>query len=527
MNGTIAAVHIYRGVLSDQSIAEMSGIKLEQIKPQPCTISINVNKPIGRVSPLIFGHFLEHFQNVVYGGIYDPKSPHADKHGFRTDVIEAFKQLGPSIVRWPGGNYTSGYKWRWGATPQQHRPTIDADPVWKQTETHQFGTPEFVEFCRRINAQPLICVGVGRDPRSPTAQEAAEWVRYCNTTQGPEARLRAQAGYPEPFNVIYWGLGNEVYGRWQIGGYRDPQLYAQDIVKYARAMRQADPRIKFIICGTSFKPDNTIWNKAVMTEDVLQLADWISYHSYTHLAHISPRLPHEVAMQKLIKVETEIQTLAKLNSHLSQRAGRKKPIKLALDEWNEFAWDEKSIENNARPETYNLSHALFTASFFNIMLRHANDVIIGNYAPSINCRGLIYAHQKGIILRSTYHVFKMYSVCAEGTAIHAEINSPLLDGSAAPVLDAAAVRSKDHTLNILVVNRNPANTIPCQIKLKGFRPQQATGQILTGKSLNSYNDFEQPNNVAISDIEIKTAGESFNHNFAPHSVTLMRIIKSQ
>ncbi|UCD29121.1 MAG: hypothetical protein JSV03_01155, partial [Planctomycetota bacterium] len=465
MNGTIAAVRIYRGALSARSIAAMSDVKAEQLKSKPSTISIDVNKPIGRVHPFVLGHFLEHFQNVIYGGIYEDNSPHSDEHGFRTDVIEAFKLLAPSAVRWPGGNYTSAYHWRWGAVPKKYRPTIYGDPVWRQTETHHFGTPEFIEFCRRIKAEPVICVGVGRDPRSPTAEEAAAWVRYCNAKQGPEADLRAEAGYPEPFNVLHWGLGNEVYGRWQVGGYRDPSEYAKDIVKFARAMREADPRIKFIVCGASFKADNTIWNKAVMTDEVLQLVDWISYHSYTHLAHIGPRLPHEVAMQRLMKIETDIEILADLNGKVSKRAGRKEPIKLAVDEWNEFGWDEKSVDNNARADIYDLSHALFTASFLNIMLRHANDVTMANYAQSINCRGLIYADKQGVILRSTYHVFKMYGTCAEGTSVSAQVNVPALDGSAAPVLDAAAVRSKDDSLNILVVNRDPAKEISCQMKL--------------------------------------------------------------
>jgi len=523
MNGAIAAVRLYRGALTAESVAALSGIQLDRTEPKPCTIFIDLNKPVGHVHPFVFGHFFEHFQNVIYGGLYDKDSPHSDEQGFRMDVIEAFRQLAPSIVRWPGGNYTSAYHWRRGAVPKKDRPTIYADPVWKQTETHQFGTPEFVEFCRRIKAQPLICVGIGRDPRSPTADEVAAWVRYCNATEGPEAELRAEAGYPEPFNVLYWGLGNEVYGRWQVGGYRDPALYAEDIVKYARAMRQADPRIKLIICGIAFKPDNTIWNKAVMTDEVLQLADWISYHSYTHLAHICPRLPHEVAMQRLMKVETDIEILAELNRKVSKRAGRKEPIKLAVDEWNEFAWEEKSIENNARPEQYDLSHALFTASFLNIMLRHADEVTMGNYAPSVNCRGLIYADHRGIILRSSYHVFKMYGICADGNAVHVDVNSPVVDGSAAPVLDVAAVHGRDGILNVFAINRDPAKALKCEMNLKGISAGQVKGQILTGKTLQAYNSFDHPDDVAVCDVSINIKGESFIYTFAPRSVTLMRI----
>ena len=519
MNGIITGVRVFHSALTPAEIAGLSGVTLEQDKQTSCKIEIDVNKPVGRVNPFLFGHFIEHFQNVVYGGLYEAGSPNSDINGFRVDVINALKLLQPTLIRWPGGNYTSAYHWQWGAGLKKHRPTIYSEPVWGQTEPHTFGTPEFIEVCKRLGAEPLICVGVGRDPRCPTAEEAAAWVRYCNATEGSEASLRKEAGYPDPFNVMLWGLGNEVYGSWQIGFYQNPKNYVEDIVKYAKAMRAADSRIKFIICGDSYKPYFNIWNEQILTNEILHLADWISYHSYTHLGSFGQRLPHEAAMSSLLQIESDITELANLNHDVSRRAGRKDPIKIAVDEWNELSWGD--IIDNARQEHYNLSHTIFTASFLNVLLRHSDDVTMANYSPGVNCRGLIYVSKQGILLRPTYYVYQMYKDCADGTSVSVNTDVPILNGSAAPVLDVAGVRLKDGALILFVVNREKEKSLLCQVKLNGFVVQQSEGKILTGDSLSVYNDFSHPNTIIPQNFEVNVKGNEFALNFPPRSIVTL------
>jgi alpha-N-arabinofuranosidase len=519
MNGTISSVLVFQEAVAPDKIASLSGLTAEQAGQ--CRIEVDAARPIGQVNPRLFGHFIEHYQSVVYGGLYEEGSAHSDDQGFRTDVLAALKNLEPSIIRWPGGNYTSAYHWKWGAVPTKYRPTTYDEPVWHQTETHRFGTPEFIEVCRRLGAEPLICVGVGRDPRSPTADEAAAWVRYCNSTEGPEAELRAEAGHLDPFNVLIWGLGNEVYGSWQIGWYKDPKDYAQDVVTYARKMREADPRIKFVICGDSYKEDNTPWNRAVLTDDVVRLADWISYHTYTHMGSFGPLLPHEVATNHLLKIESDIEELAELNREASRRAGRSTPIKLAVDEWNALSWGDP--QDNARPELYDLGHALFTSGFLNVLLRHADDVTMANYSPSVNCRGLIFADKRGVLLRSSYHVFDMYREAGGGTAVTVRTNAPALEGSAARLLDSAAVRMPNGEMRLFVVNREPVRSVPCLVKLTGFSARRSSAKVLTANSLSGCNDFNHPRAVEIRNLELNVKGGSFQITFPGRSVVMLRL----
>jgi len=521
MNGTIASVRLFQKALTSAEIAGLSGISLEQGKQKSCIVEVDANKSLGEVHPYLFGHFIENCQNTIYGGLYEEGSIHSDINGFRTDVLNAMKLLQPTIIRWPGGNYTSAYHWRWGAIPKKYRQTIYGDPVWGQIDPHTFGTPEFIEVSRRLGAEPYICVGVGRDQRCPTPEEAAGWVKYCNSRESPEAQLRAEAGYREPFNVMIWGLGNEVYGPWQIGFYQDPKLYAEDIAKYAKEMRSADPRIKFIICGDSYKPNFNIWNDTILTDEILKFADWISYHYYCHLGSFGPQVPYEAAMSRLLQVESDISELTNLIRENSKRAGREHPIKIAVDEWNEFGWGD--MIDNARQEYYDLSHSIFTASFLNILIRHSNDVTMANYSPSVNCRGLIYANQQGVLLRSTYYVYKLYRDCVGGTVISVNVSGPVLDGSAAPALDITGVRLKEKTLILFVINRQKENSITCQFNINNFVVKKSEGKILTADKLNSYNDFNNPNAVTISDFPINADGDKFQLNFPAHSIVMLTL----
>ena len=484
-----------------------------------CTLTIDVTRELGQVSPRVFGHFIEHFPRQVYGGVYEEGSEHADAHGFRADVVTALKELGTPLIRWPGGNYTSAYHWRWGAVPRKYRPTIYHEPVWQQTEPHTFGTPEFLELCGRVGAEPLICVGLGRDPWNPTPDEAAAWVRYCNAARGPEAELREEAGHRSPLNVLLWGLGNEVYGDWQIGRYAHPSLYAKDLLTYARAMREADPRIQFVACG-----HDPGWNRAVLTDDVARTVDWISFHDYFHLGWAGPRRRHGAACEHLVEIEAHIEKLAQVNREASRRAGRERPLALAIDEWNEFGWaePERSADND-RPQTYDLAHALYTAAFLNILVRHPADVALANYSPSVNCRGLIYADPRGTLIRATYHVFHMYRPCMGATAVGAELTAPPLDGTTAPVLDAAALRANDGALLVFVVNRDPERPADCQMRLRKFTVKRSKGRILTAAALNVHNDFTRPGRLVPGVLPANVRRDNFGFAFPPRSLSLLRL----
>src|SRR6478609_3633587 len=186
---------------------------LPGVKAQNARIKIDLDRTIGEVDKNIYGNFVEHLGRCVYGGIYEEGSPLSDENSYRKDVMSAVKELKPSIVRYPGGNFVSNYNWLDGVGPKTERvPRLEL--AWATLESNRFGTNEFVAYAKKIGAEPYITVNMG----TGTIEEARRWVEYCNVKEGPYyAELRKKHGYPEPYNIRYWSLGNEMDGPWQIG----------------------------------------------------------------------------------------------------------------------------------------------------------------------------------------------------------------------------------------------------------------------------------------------------------------------
>ena len=209
-------------------------------------IAIDEERVIGRISPLLFGGFIEHMGRCVYQGIFDPGSALADEHGLRTDVLAALRELNPRIIRYPGGNFLSGYHWRDGVGPIAQRPRC-RELAWQSIETNHFGTHEFITLCRMLGAEPMLGVNLG----TGTIEEAGAYVEYCNAPAGTlEADRRVANGAPEPFGVRYWCLGNEMDGPWQIG-HMDATAYAIKAREAAKLMKWHDPSIRLTLCGSS------------------------------------------------------------------------------------------------------------------------------------------------------------------------------------------------------------------------------------------------------------------------------------
>lgn len=233
-------------------------------------IKIDLDRKIGTIDRNIYGNFTEHLGRCIYGGIYDEGSSLSGADGFRKDVLEAARGMHVSVLRWPGGNFSSGYNWKDGIGPKDARPRR-WDTAWQEEESNRFGTDEFIEYCRKLGAEPYICVNMG----TGTMQDAADWVEYCNaTTDTYWANLRKKNGHPEPYNVKYWALGNEVYGSWQ-AGHKDVADYAADALEFGKMMRWVDPSIKLIACGGP----GVDWNLPVL-EKLVYLVDYISLHHY-------------------------------------------------------------------------------------------------------------------------------------------------------------------------------------------------------------------------------------------------------
>ena len=492
---------------------------------QESSIQINLNESIGKINPFVLGQFIEHFPRQIYGGIYEEGSPHSDSNGYRLDVEKALKDLEPPILRWPGGNYTSGYHWKWGAGPKNER-VARKNPVWDEFESHHFGTTEFIEHCRRIGTEPMICVGVGCSNENPTPEEAAAWVRYCNAVNGPEAELRVKAGYPEPMNVKWWGLGNECWGPWQIGYYKNGEDYAKDALEFIKTMKKSDASLKFVAVGVDPSVFHPRWNKQLLSnDDLVREIDALAWHHYLQIGDPDERISHVEASIGLRKVERKLMRVIREIQNACIRIGRDDLIQIAITEWNEYGWIHSPWttdinDKNKAPEQYDLAHALYTAGFLNIILRKSANISMANYSPVVNTRGLIYADERGVLLRSTYFVFQMYKPCTEGVSILTQIECPKLEDSTALALDVAAVKIGDNRVYLFVVNR-AFEDVACQITIPDFAVRASSGTILTAESLKSYNNFENPGTVIPREFEVNVSGKEFSISFPKHSLSVL------
>jgi len=477
--------------------------------------------PINR---MLFGQFLEHFHRQVYGGVFDPGSRLAGKNGFRSDVIAALRELKVPIVRWPGGCFASAYHWRDGVG-KDRQPSLDK--AWGVEDPNTFGTDEFVAWCRAIGAEPYICTNAG----TGTPEEMSDWVEYCNLKDlGRNARMRKANGSAEPHNVRYWSIGNENYLGGEIGA-KTVDEWGPLVRESAKMMRAVDSNLKILAAATV----NGDWTPP-MLKAAGKYLDYISIHGYwdalwQHGTHPSDYLH---CMARSQQPEEEIQKAI----DLLVKTGFGDRIKIAFDEWNLRGWHHPGFpgggannldkirerDDNDLNETYTMADAVFSASFLNGCLRHADYVHMACMAPVVNARGPLFVHPKGIVKRTTFHVLKMYSDLLQPNVVAGKVVCDALhvDSASVPALDAVATCSDDRKqIAIALINRHPE--LPARWKLdisQGKKMASAKVTILSGDSTDAYNDIAHPDRVVPEKHEL--ALESGSVELPPHSIAIVQ-----
>lgn len=360
-------------------------------------ITVNQGKKLGEIDRNLFGHFMEHAFGNIYGGVYDPGSPLADEDGFRTDVLELLRQVKVSVLRYPGGNFVSNYHWEDGVGPKENRPKR-FDFAWETSESNQFGTAEFIKLCRKVGAQPLICVNMG----TGTAEEAMHWVEYCNGTLDTYyANLRRSHGYEEPFDVKFWGLGNEMYGPWQMGS-QTAEEYAGAAVQFAKAMKKVDESIHLVACGME---QDAEWNHTVVKK-LSPYIDLISAHYYGLGWEDFGDVSQQYEQTLYIPYQIDERHKLTLASIITGQNGVKDNIKVAWDEWNMFGWNFSTVNQD---ETYNLHDAIITALILNWLVRNCDTVKMAMYSTFVNITGALHVTKEGCLKRTPFYVFDLLS----------------------------------------------------------------------------------------------------------------------
>jgi alpha-L-arabinofuranosidase len=493
------------------------------------TVIIDTDARAVPYSRMIFGGFLEHFDHQVYGGVFDPGSPLADAHGFRKDVLAALKELRVPVVRWPGGCFVSGYHWEPGVG-RSRKPTDDM--AWGVMEPNTFGTDEYVELCRLLGWEPYICNNAGNG----TVEEMRNWVEYCNGRSGKYAEMRKANGYPEARNVPIWSIGNENWGRHEIGN-KPIEQWAPLVLKAAKAMKAADPKIKL----TAAAVPNREWSLPL-----LQMAgpylDYISIHGYWLPLWGSNDMPDYLTC--IMHSEAPEGTIAGMLGVLDESGYRGK-IKIAYDEWNLRGWHHpgfprKTVQNYADPEViqlvkareksdfpeqYTMADALFSASFFNACLRHAEDVGMANIAPLVNTRGPLFVHPKGIVKRTHFHAMAIYANELEARVGKLRLEASWLQHGGGRIRVADAVATVDDSGKrwaIALINRHPDKTLPCSIRMKNCLLEgDYAAVVLAGDSAEGFNCVEHPDRV----VPVKKTLTAVRGvvELPPHSLTVIKL----
>lgn len=520
------------------------------------------------IDPFVYGHFLESafFANIE-GGVFAEGSPLSldgpePRNGLRRDVIELCRELGLPVVRWPGGNFTSPYHWEDGIGPRDSRPRR-LELAWGEEESNRFGTDEFLAWCAEVGTEPYLAHSCRN------VDDAVRWVEYTNYA-GDTAytRRRTANGHPAPYGVKYWGLGNEVYGRWQMG-HRTAAEYAADAREHARFMRAVDPSLKFVAVGLAH--DRQGWTDAVLAE-VGGLVDYVSFHLYGATTQLMDGpADYDATVAQALYFEQQIQDYSALVTGLASRSCAERPLGLALDEWNirhvePKSWpaprpsDDGGVAHRdlhgaavAGPHRVNrwsprtLADALFYAGVFHAIHRAGGlevPVTMANTVNLLNANGVVVARPGGAVRAATFHVWDLYQNHLGPVALAAEVRSPgrlaavrqgderdhtgdfQVRTATVPDLDVSATMTADgRSLRLAVINRHATSAVRAGLTLDGRAgglPARAAVRELGADvdDVLASNSLSRPDRVGLRDRGVAELPEAA-YDFPAHSITLL------
>jgi alpha-N-arabinofuranosidase len=484
-------------------------------------IKIDTDRKIGEIDKNIYGNFSEHLGRCIYGGIYDPGSKLSDKQGFRQDVLEAAKALNVTALRWPGGNFVSGYHWQDGIGPKDQRPQR-TDLAWQTPEPNTFGTDEFIDFCRKLGTEPYIAVNLG----TGTLDEARNWVEYCNVKDGPYyAELRKKNGHAEPYDVKYWSLGNEMDGWWQMG-HKNAEDYGKYALEAAKLMKWTSPDIKLIAAGSSnfyAGADPHGWNRIVL-DYLKDYIDYISLHRYVG----NRENDYYAFMASTQDIDERTSIVKGQIKEAMSKMRQPHPIYVAWDEYN--VWyrargGAAARGRNALEEKYDLEDALVIAGFLNAFIRNADIVKMANMAQLVNVIAPIFTSETDMYRQTIYYPLALFANNSFGTSLDVFVDSPTFDTEqwkSVPYLDVSVAYDKDVVV-INVVNRHRTEKIKTEIiSQQGEFSGQFSVYEVNGPDIKTENTFGSEPVRTVEKAQIEVDGNSFSYEFSAHSFTMIK-----
>ena len=519
----------------------LPGLGYAQVARGPARAVLSQARVRADLDRRLLGAFLEHLGRAIYTGVYEPGSPRADASGFRQDVIAEIKGLGVPIMRYPGGNFVSGYNWLDGVGPKKERPTV-IERAWNSLETNQFGTNEFLDWCKLAGTEPLLAFNLG----TGTPEMAVALVEYCNVARGTKwSDLRRSHGYERPHDVRYWCLGNEMDGPWQMG-HMPAREYGRKARDAARQVRVLGRSLQLIAAGSSntILPTYLVWDRELL-EECYDQVDGISLHNYYGN---TPPLTGDSTARYLamnLDMDRQIQEIAAVCDYVQGIRKSPKRLWLSFDEWNvwyrarggDFADGKRTFAPKLLEEVYNLEDALLVGGFVNTLLRRADRVRVGCLAQILNVIAPLVTNETSVLRQSIYYPYAWSLQYARGHVLDLLVESETypIEGRGlrpdfarddqVPFVDlAATLDGPGGQAAVFMLNRDLETEREVVLEWRDPVPTRVLAcQTLTGTDLKAFNTFEQPKRVVPQPLDAPQAGARMTFRLPARSYTVAHL----
>lgn len=510
-------------------------------------IEVLTGETIGTIAPEIYGHFVEHLGGVVYDGIWvGEKSKIANVGGLRKSLIDALKKTKPGLIRWPGGCFADSYDWRDGVGPRARRarhtnfwrdapewPKGAPDGPWKY-ETNQFGTVDFLRFCKLAGGQPYIAANL----RSRTAEDFYEWVEYCNSPAGTTtpADMRGEDGERDPFNVRFWGVGNE---SWGCGGNFTPEEYAAEYRRFTAWVPKFDVKLAFV--GSGPNGGDLDWTRRFFTKLNERRAlgamwGWALHHYSWNVTGgrtndwfqgkgDAVKYPDD-EWYELLNEADRMENLITNHWNVMGEIDRTHRVKLVVDEWGSWYKPGSEVNNtHLLGQQSTIRDAVLAGMTLDTFHRHCEKVAAANVAQLVNClQSLFIAHEDKFALTPTYHVFDMYAAHQNGKAVRTVFSTPQLsytrNGQPATMRGLNGSASlKEKQLVLTVTNTDLKGPRETEISVRGAAIKTVSATSLVAGDIHAHNTFADPRRIEPKEVRVNLTGSQLVYSFPPASVT--------
>lgn len=494
--------------------------------PAQTTMELNTDSVKQKINKNIYGHFAEHLGRCIYDGFYvgDSNKIIPNTEGVRNDVIAALRKMKIPLLRWPGGCFADTYHWKDGVGPKAQRPAMVNTWWGGVTEDNSFGTHDFLNMCERLGADPYLAGNVG----SGTVQELSQWLQYVNFDgRSPMSDWRRKNGRDKPWNVKYWGVGNEVWG---CGGNMTPEFYVNIYKQYATFMTDWTNTHGLFRIASGASDDNYHWTEVLMRDIPHNMLSGTGLHHYAVIEwnHKGPAVDFtEQQYFQTLKSARRMEEIVTKHSEVMDKYDPQKKIALIVDEWGGWYDVEPGTNPGFLYQQNTMRDAMIAGMTLNIFNNHSDRVRMANLAQTINVlQAVILTNKEKIILTPTYHVMEMYNVHQDAMLLPLEIKTDnyIYKNESLPSVSGSASRDSTGLIHISLTNINTKKAETVSIKIDGKKYSKVSGRILTAKNVQDHNTFEDPEKIVPQNFKgASLKGDELTVQLPPFSVLVLEL----